>query len=112
MLYLRHIRASHENTAKNQPREGGSKCESEEAKEEEETVDHQSPSSTDLVIDEACERGVDKVGEHPDTRHPTVLLLGEREVGTGKVEVEVKEVRIGAGVEILRILLPQTVQNT
>ena len=52
------------------------------------------------------------MGEDPDARHPAVLLLSDGEVGASKIEVEVKEVRIGARVKVLGVLMAETVQNT
>ena len=75
LLYLRYKRAAKEESSKKKARKGCGKSEDEEAKGEEESVNHQSLSTAELVVEKACNGRKEEVGENPNTCNPANLLL-------------------------------------
>ena len=66
LLHLRYKRTAEEKPSKNEARKWCGHTEDEEANEEEESVNHQSLSSADLVVEKACNGCKEEVGENPN----------------------------------------------
>ena len=90
-MQLRHKRTAEEQLGENEAWERFGEGEDEEAGEKEDSVNYQNLTSADLVIDDVCNGSKDEVGENPNTRHPTPLLVTDREVSKAEVEAEVKD---------------------